>query len=93
MPPGILKFVKLLISIIEKTLNENYIVFYFSMCTVLDIFSFLSMDKDLVCVPPSYSGIPLSQLLTYFSAYPKNYSHNFPEILGISKQYKGNELD
>ena len=38
-------FVKILISIIEKKINENYVEFYFSMGTVLVIFSFFSMDN------------------------------------------------
>ena len=41
LPPCLpLQFVKFLISIVEKKLNENYVEFYFSMGTVLVIFSF-----------------------------------------------------
>ena len=57
------------------------------------IFSFFWMDNDLVYAPPPPdSGIPPPQLYTYFGAYLKNYSHNFSETLGSSKQYKGNEF-
>ena len=48
MPPGHplpSLYVKFLISIIEKKLNENYVEFDFSMGTVLVIFSFFWMDN------------------------------------------------
>ena len=32
----------------------------------------------------------ISQLCTYFGTYLKNNSHDISEILGSSKQYKGN---
>ena len=70
------------------TLNENYVEFYFSMGTVPLIFSFFRTDKDLVRAPPPNSGISPPQLLTYFGAYLKNYSHDFHEIFESgSKQY------
>ena len=68
---------------------------YFSMGTVLVIFifSFFGTDNDLVCaLPPPYCGIPPQQFRTYFGTHLKNYSHDFPEILGSSKQYKGKKL-
>ena len=46
------QFVKLLISIIEKKLDENYVEFYFSISTVLVIFSFFRTGNDLVRAPP-----------------------------------------
>ena len=76
------------------TLNEKYGEFYFSMGTLLLIFSFFRTDNDLVYSPsPTNSCISPPQLLTYFGVYLKNYSHDFHEILGSgSKQYKGNEF-
>ena len=75
----------------RKKIHENYIEFDFSMGTILVIFSFFWTDNDLICAPPPYSCIPPPQLWTYFSAYLKNYSLDFPETLGsCSKQYNGN---
>ena len=49
------------------------------------------MENDLVCATPPWGGISIPQVCTYFGAYLKNYSYNFPETLGhCSKQYKGN---
>ena len=44
-------FVKILISIIEKKVNENFVEFGFRMGTVLVIFSFFWVDNDLVYAP------------------------------------------
>ena len=75
----------------KKKCNENYVKFYFSMSTVLVIFSFFWKDNDLVCAPPPGVVSPHHNMCTYFGAYLKNYSHDFPETLGsCSKQYKGN---
>ena len=50
-PPGP-PHVKILISIVKKKVNENYVEFYFRMGTVLVIFSIFWMDNDLVNAPP-----------------------------------------
>ena len=68
--PWLPQFVKLLISIVKKKLNENYAEFDFSMSTVLVIFSFFWTDNDLVCAPPFPSG-----MFPFLRCH--NYSHTF----------------
>ena len=70
-------FIKILISIIEKKINENCVDFDFKMSAVLVIFSFFWTDNNLVYVPPPPEWyLPLSR--------HHNYAHTLAHISKIT---------
>ena len=79
----------------KKYVNENYVEFDFSICTVLVIFSFFWTDNDLVCAPPPsqspvgrYPNTTIMHILCSISQkLLARFSWNFGKF---SKQYKGN---